>query len=193
MKRFSEWLQTEESTDDIESLIEATENVDTIGYHVSKNIFDKFDDNHLGNNTLKTASNIYSIDSLFGHQFVEDPNVLYNYSNLSLLGSYMYKANLRLGKTATINIFKLKNANPATDPQSITRIKQFKQLLLQQGFGGVRFVGGASGKLMNNTLCALNSNVIRIRSVKNLNTGTELKAKDGPFKDQIANRQLSIV
>ena len=48
MKRFSEWLQTEESTDDVESLIEATENVDTIGYHVSKNIFDKFDQlNHL--------------------------------------------------------------------------------------------------------------------------------------------------
>ena len=101
----------------------------------------------------------------------------------------MYKANLRLGKTAQINFFRLRNTFPSTDPQSITNLKQFKQFLLQQGFGGVRFVGGASGKLMNNTLCALNSGLIRIRSVKNLNTGTELKAKDGPFKDQIVARK----
>jgi hypothetical protein len=178
----------ESSIQDIYSLIESVENVDTIGYHVSKHIFDAFDDAYLGNNTLKTSSNLYSIDSLFGYQFVESPDILYHYSNLNLLGSYMYKVNLRLGKTARINFFNLRNTLPKSDPQSLMKAKELKQLLLQEGFGGIRFVGGAAGKLMNNALCALNSNLIRIRSVKNLKTGTELKAKDGSFKDQIAKR-----
>ena len=46
-------------------------------------------------------------------------------------------------------------------------------------------VGGGEGKLMNNTLIALSSRSVRIRSVKNLKTGTELQAKNGSFQQQV--------
>lgn len=184
---FRKFLELEEQPN-YSTLIKGTEDVNTIGYHVSKAIFDNFDDNRLGGNTqgsYGSKHNIYSIDSLLGHQFIDNPQALLNYGNLSMLGGYMYKVNLRLGKTADLNINDLKQFFSKNDPSSVQKVQQFRQWLLQQGYGGVRITGAAVGKLMNNTLVALSSKFIQIRSVKNLKTGTELQAKNGSFAQQI--------
>lgn len=56
------------------------ENIETIGYHVSKSIFDFFDDSKLGSNTYQSQANkIFSIDSFLGHQFFPDPETLYQH------------------------------------------------------------------------------------------------------------------
>jgi hypothetical protein len=184
-----------EQMEDFSSLIDGTENVDTIGYHVSKAVFDQFDDNRLGGNTqggYGTDHTLYSVDSLLGHQFVDNPQRLLTYPKIGMLGGYMYKVNLRLGRTADINLQKLMAFFPKTDPRSVERVKQFRAWLLQQGFGGVRITGGKEGKLMNNTVVALSAKFVRIRSVKNMKTGTELQAKNGPFQTQIAaQRQVA--
>jgi hypothetical protein len=162
-------------------LVEGEENINTIGYHVSSVVFNQFDDNRLGSNTFQNGLHkMYSVDSFFGHQFYEDPNALYNYSQRKFLGYYMYKVNLRIGKAAVINIRKLKQICP--DPPAASALKQ---QLLQAGYNGMRLFGGGKGRLTDNTVVAFSANSIRIRSVKNLRTGTELKAKDGPFQQQI--------
>jgi hypothetical protein len=178
----------EEDDDIFQQLIVGEENVDTIGYHVSKFVFDQFDDNRLGGNTqggYGQKHTLYSVDSLLGHQFTEDPTQLTNYKNIGLLGGFMYKVNLRLGKTAIININQLRKTFPETDPNSISAAKEFRKWLLAKGFGGVRITGGVAGKLMSNTLVALSAQSIHIRSIKNLKTGTEIKAKDGSLKLQV--------
>jgi hypothetical protein len=180
IKSFKDWIIKENAI----NLIEGEEMVDTIGYHVSNKVFDQFDDKRLGSNTFQSQQSgkhkIYSIDSFFGHQFVEDPNFLYQYKKRDLLGNLMYKVNLRIGKTAIINIKKL----IAECPDYQTAL-QCKQQLQQAGHNGMRLIGGESNRLTNNTLVAFSSNSIRIRSLKNLKTGMEIQAKNGSFQDQI--------
>ena len=186
-------LLEQESQQDFSSLISSVENIpDTIGYHVSKAVFsgNAFDDSRLGSNTQASpiGAKIYSVDSLLGHMFVEDPNLLTGYKNLNLLGDKMYKANLRPGKVAVIQFESLRQAFPKSDPGSPERVKQFRSWLLTQGYGGVRIVGSGAGNLTNNAISILSSAFIKIRSIKNLKTGTELKSKDGDFDQQIQQR-----
>jgi hypothetical protein len=183
-------LLEEQVEQDYSALISNVENIPlTIGYHVSKAVFsgNAFDDSRLGSNTQESAigTKIYSIDSVLGHQFVEDPNILTDYDRLNLLGDKMYKANLRPGKVAVIEFKKLENFFPRIDPTSVKRAKQFRTWLLNQGYGGVRIIGSGVGNLTNNALCILSSSFIKIRSIKNLKSGTELKSKDGDFDQQI--------
>jgi hypothetical protein len=163
-------------------LIDGEENIDTIGYHVSNAVFDQFDDSRIGRQQSNVGSHgKYSVDSFLGHQFYPDANFLYQYQGRSdLLGNFMYKVNLRIGKAAVIDIYKLKNV--ATTPEIAAKIKNQLQSM---GYNGIRLVGGGKGKLMGNTIVAFSSQPIRIRSLKNLKTGQELKAKDGPFAQQI--------
>lgn len=170
----------------VERLVRGSESVpNLIAYHVSKsgNLFDAFSDKFLGSSSLG-GTNVWSLDSLLGHCFHPGRNTLYGYQDRAeLLGGFMYKANLRLGKTATIDIYEFRKAFKNATAADVVA---FRNALRLQGYGGVHMVGGKAGKLSSDMYIALTSQHVKIRSVKNLKTGTELQAKSGPFSKQVA-------
>ena len=166
-------------------LIERDENIPKmVGYHVSKAVFDQFDNSRLGSNTDmgKAGEDKYNLDSYLGHMFVPDYQQLGPHKK-KLVGEgntpYMYSVTLTPGKVAVLNIRRFKEWFSADVGHSRQNLKEFGKWLKQNGYGGLHYSDPTmKGRLMADTIQVFDSGDTKIRSVWNMDTDVRYRTKD---------------
>jgi len=166
-------------------LIERDENIPKmVGYHVSKAVFDQFDNSRLGSNTDmgKAGEDKYNLDSYLGHMFVPDYQQLGPHKE-KLVGegntAYMYSVTLTPGKVAVINASRFRRWFTDGAGHSKQNLKEFGKWLKQNGYGGLHYSNpNLKGRLMADTIQVFDSGDTKIRSVWNMDTDVRWRTKD---------------